>query len=36
MLLFATMVITDATCRDCRDWIRSMEAMETGYPRQSP
>ena len=35
-LLFATMTITEATCRDCRDWIRSMEALELGYPRQAP
>ena len=35
-LMFATMEITEATCSDCRDWIRSMEALELGYPRQSP
>ena len=35
-LMFATMAIVEATCSDCRDWIRSMEALELGYPRQSP
>ena len=34
MLMFATMAITEATCRDCRDWIKTMEALELGYPRQ--
>ena len=35
-LMFATMAITEATCGECRDWIRSMEALELGYPHQSP
>ena len=31
-LMFATMAITEASCSECRDWIRSMEALELGYP----
>ena len=35
-LLFATTAITAATCRECRDWMRSLAALEITYPRQSP
>ena len=34
-LLFATTEVTAATCQDCRDWIRDMQALGIGYPRRS-